>query len=100
MQGALCFDKASCDRHTLIVDRRDQTEAYDPNGLIDALRLRLGAKNDASLARRLQVGREVISKIRHGRRRIGAGLLLRMHEITGLSVADLRDLLRTNRNVL
>lgn len=94
-----CFDKISYTGQTPIVERQDYTEQYDPNGLLDTLRLCLGAKNDASLARRLQVGREVISKIRHGRRGIGAGLLLRMHETSGLSVAELRDLLRASRKV-
>lgn len=63
---------------------------YDPNRLIDELIARLNLRNDASLARELGVPREIISKIRHRKRPIGAAMLIAMHEISGLSIADLR----------
>ena len=42
-------------------------------------------------------GPPVISKIRHHRLPVGASLLIRMHEISGMSIRDLRDLLGDRR---
>jgi Sec-independent protein translocase protein TatA len=39
----------------------------------------------------------VISKIRHHRLPVGASLLIRMHEVTGMSIRDLRDLMGDRR---
>jgi hypothetical protein len=41
--------------------------------------------------------RLVISKIRHHRLPVGASLLIRMHEVTGMSIRDLRDLMGDRR---
>ena len=58
----------------------------------------LGLKNDAALARTLQVAPPVISKIRHRRLPVGASLLIRMHEVSDLSIADLRILMGDRRD--
>lgn len=63
------------------------------NRVCDELMARLQLKNDAALARALEVPREVISKIRHGKRTVGPLLLIRMHEVSELSIADLRTLI-------
>lgn len=63
---------------------------YNPNKFLDTMRENLRLKNDAALSRTLEVGPPVISKIRHGRLPVGGALLIRMHEVTGLSIADLR----------
>ena len=55
-----------------------QTE-YNPDKLLDALLDRLVLKNDAALARALEVAPPVISKIRHRRLPVGASILIRMH---------------------
>lgn len=70
---------------------------YDPNKLLDTLIEKLKLKNDASLSRLLEVAPPVISKIRHGRLPVGASILIRMHEVTGMSVAELRELLGDRR---
>ena len=62
------------------------------NAVIDFLQL----KNDAALARTLEVACPVISKLRHGRLTVGASLLIRMHEVTGLSFKELRKLLASS----
>jgi hypothetical protein len=54
-------------------------------------------KNDAALSRMLEVAPPVISKIRHHRLPVGASLLIRMHEVTGMSIRDLRDLMGDRR---
>ncbi len=79
-------------QHELI----DQT-TYDPNRLLDALLEKMSLKNDAALSRMLEVAPPVISKIRHRRLPIGASLLIRMHETTGMSIRDLRDLMGDRR---
>lgn len=54
-------------------------------------------KNDAALSRTLEVAPPVISKIRHRRLPVGASMLIRMHEVTDMSVAELRELLGDRR---
>jgi len=70
---------------------------YDPNHLLDAMLDKLKLKNDAALSRALEVAPPVISKIRHRRLPVGASMLIRMHEVSDLSVAELRDLLGDRR---
>lgn len=70
---------------------------YDPNSLLDALHADLRLKNDAALARLLEVGPPLISKIRHRRMSIGGALLIRIHEVTGKTIADLRTLMGDRR---
>jgi len=66
-------------------------ETYNPNHLLDVLLGKMQLKNDAALSRMLEVAPPVISKIRHHR------LPVRMHEVTGMSIRDLRDLMGDRR---
>ncbi|GAB3546513.1 hypothetical protein GCM10027343_24380 [Noviherbaspirillum agri] len=75
-------------------------QTYDPNRLLDTLIERLNLKNDAALSRTLGVAPPVISKIRHGRLPVGASMLIRMHEETGLNIRELRELMGDRRNKL
>ena len=68
-------------------------ETYDPNNLLDSLLERMKLKNDAALSRALEVAPPVISKIRHRRLPVGASLLIRMHEVSDLSIRELRTLM-------
>lgn len=70
---------------------------YDPNNLLDTLIKQLHLKNDAALSRALEVAPPVISKIRHRRLPVGASLLIRMHEISDVSIKDLRGLMGDRR---
>lgn len=76
---------------------RLQSESYDPNNLLDRIIEKLHLKNDAALSRSLEVAPPVISKIRHRRLPVGASLLLRMHEVTDLSLKELRDMMGDRR---
>lgn len=78
---------------------KDQVEqpGYDPDKLLDSLLDKLQLKNDAALSRALEVAPPVISKIRHRRLPVGASILLRMHEVSDLSLEELRDLLGDRR---
>ncbi|MFC3110649.1 hypothetical protein ACFOFO_22275 [Undibacterium arcticum] len=71
--------------------------AYDPNKLLDTLIKDFGLKNDAALSRALEISPAVISKIRHKRLPVGGSLLIRMHEVTALSIRELRDLMGDRR---
>ena len=71
---------------------------YEPNRLLYHLVDRLDLKNDAALARLLDVAPPVISKIRHYRLAIGASLLIRMHEVSDISIGNLRILMGDRRS--
>lgn len=71
---------------------------YDPDNLLASLIGKLNLKNDAALSRALEVAPPVISKIRHRRLPVGASLLIRMHEVTDLSIQELRALMGDRRN--
>jgi hypothetical protein len=64
---------------------------------LDGIINRLQLKNDAALARALEVAPPLISKIRHRRLPVGASLLIRMHEVTALPVRELRQLMGDRR---
>jgi plasmid maintenance system antidote protein VapI len=70
---------------------------YDPDRLLDAMLEKLQLKNDAALCRALEVAPPVISKIRHRRLPVGASMLIRMHEVTDMPVAQLREILGDRR---
>jgi hypothetical protein len=74
-----------------------QDSTYDPNRLLDSLIERLKLKNDAGLCRALEVAPPLISKIRHRRLPVGSSLLIRMHEISDLSIKELRTLMGDRR---
>jgi hypothetical protein len=88
------MEPAQRDTHTHTLSSQ---ETYDPNRLMDTLRERMHLKNDAALSRALEVTAPVISKIRHRTLPVGASLLIRMHEVTQLSIRDLRDLMGDRR---
>lgn len=71
---------------------------YNPDNLLASIIGKLNLKNDAALSRALEVAPPVISKIRHRRLPVGASLLIRMHEVTDLSIQELRALMGDRRN--
>ncbi|HTD06336.1 hypothetical protein [Undibacterium sp.] len=73
------------------------SQGYDPNRLLDALIEQLQLKNDAALSRALEVAPPIISKIRHRTMPVGASMLIRMTEISGLEIARLRYLMGDRR---
>lgn len=70
---------------------------YDPGKLLDALIEHLSLKNDAALARALETAPPIISKIRNGKLPVGGSMLIRMHEVSKLSIAELRALMGDRR---
>lgn len=63
--------------------------AYDPDRLLDTLIERFHLYNDAGLARWLEIGPPMISKVRNRRTPLSAGLLIRMHEVSDMAIAEL-----------
>jgi hypothetical protein len=77
-----------------VIDQLD----YDPDRLLDTLIYRLNLKNDAGLSRALEVAPPMISKIRHRKFAVSASLLIRMHEVSQLSIKELRFLMGDRRS--
>jgi len=73
-------------------------QKYDPNNLIDNVLRRLKLKNDAALCRALGVAAPIISKVRHGHLPVGGSLLIRLHEVSGLSIGAMRNLMGDRRD--
>jgi plasmid maintenance system antidote protein VapI len=71
---------------------------YNPDRLLSSLIGKLNLKNDAALSRALEVSPPMISKVRHRRLPVTASLLIRMHEVSDISINDLRALLGDRRN--
>ncbi|TCS38552.1 hypothetical protein EDC30_102291 [Paucimonas lemoignei] len=78
-------------------EQQEAQGGYQPNRLLDTLIKDLHLKNDAALCRTLQIGPPLISKIRHGRLPVSASILIRMHETTGRSIRELRQVLGDRR---
>jgi hypothetical protein len=72
-------------------------ESYDPNPLLDRLKRFVPGQNDIGLAVALGVTKSIISKIRNKHADISAEMLLNMHEMSGLSIRELRDLMGDTR---
>jgi hypothetical protein len=81
----------------MIEKQASEPTQYDPNNLLETLIEKLNLKNDAALSRALEVAPPLISKIRHRRLPVGASLLIRMHEVSQLSIKDLRLLMGDRR---
>ncbi|NRR28868.1 hypothetical protein HSX11_01595 [Oxalobacteraceae bacterium] len=60
--------------------------------LLDTLLQRYKLKNDAELARRLELAPPVLSKLRHGRLPVGPALILRIYDAFDMDVKESRAL--------
>ncbi|MBZ2206621.1 hypothetical protein [Massilia soli] len=80
-----------------MTDLNTNQKKYDPNNLIDAVTARLALKNDAAVARALKVEAPIIEKVRSNKLPLGGYLLMRLRELTGMSVNDLQDLMGDRR---
>jgi plasmid maintenance system antidote protein VapI len=93
----------NCSRYNLLHGESMQNveesskSSYDPDRLLETLIERMNLKNDAALSRALAVSPPVISKIRHRRLPVTGSLLIRMHEVTDLSIQELRQLMGDRR---
>ena len=72
-------------------------EPYDPGLLLDSLLTKMRLKEDAELAKILKIDKRLICKIRDHRLQISGSMLLLMQEATGISVGELRLMLKDRR---
>lgn len=82
---------------TSLTIKRIGNPAYTPANLLDELIVLLGLKNDAALAKALEISPVIVSKVRSQKLEVSAGILLRMHDVVGLPVDELRSLMGTNQ---
>jgi hypothetical protein len=87
----------STGRNTMSQFTPSEKRDFDPNRLFDTLLARLRLENDAALSRALTVAQPVISKIRRRQLPVGGLMLIRMQEISNLSVQELRELMGDRR---
>ncbi|MFZ6849402.1 hypothetical protein [Undibacterium sp. RuRC25W] len=83
--------------NSIHLDAKSTDLNYDPNHLLNTMIKNLHLKNDAALSRALEVAPPVISKIRHRHLAVGATLLIRMNEISGVDIKELRRLMGDRR---
>ena len=60
--------------------------------LLDEVIEILHLKNDAALARTLNVAPPVISKMRTGSLKVGNSMIIAIHESTGMTIAEIKRL--------
>jgi hypothetical protein len=71
--------------------------SYDSNHLLDSILDKLHLPDDAALCEALDVDESVVSDLRELRREVDAALLIRMHELTDISIVGLRNILGDRR---
>ena len=71
--------------------------SYDSNHLLDSILDKLHLPDDAALCEALDVDVSVLSDLREMRREVDAALLIRMHELTDISIVGLRNILGDRR---
>jgi len=70
---------------------------YNPERLLDAVTAILNVKNDAALARALEVAGPVIHRIRRRHTPVRASILMRMQDASGIPIGELRAILGDKR---
>jgi hypothetical protein len=71
--------------------------SYDSNHLLDSILDKLHLPDDTALCDALDVEESVINDLRELRREVDAALLIRMHELTDISIVGLRNILGDRR---
>ncbi len=73
--------------------------SYCPDNFLNRLLGKMQLKNDAALARELEVTPAVVSRIRNKRAPISANLLLMIHDSTEIGIAELRRMMGDSRKL-
>lgn len=71
----------------------EQVRARQASALFDRVMSHMDWKNDAALSRAIGVSTPAISKVRNGRLPVGADMLIRLHEETGIPIRELKNYL-------
>jgi plasmid maintenance system antidote protein VapI len=67
-------------------------EDFDPGRLLDVIKLRFGFQTDTELAKLLHMTSPQISRIRSNALPLSGNALIRIHEVSGLSIFELKKL--------
>ncbi len=73
--------------------------SYSPDNFLNRLIGKMGLKNDAALARTLDVTPAVVSRIRNKKAPVSANLLLMIHEMTEIAIPELRRMMGDSRRL-
>lgn len=69
-----------------------EERVFDPSKLLDVIKERYQVKTDSGLAELLNMTSPQISRIRHCGVPLSASAMIKIHEITGFSIAQLKTL--------
>lgn len=84
----------------MTTNTQDSQKRYDPNRLMDALKDMLHLDSDVALSQVLEVPPLVISHIRYRGYPVAPSILIRIHDVTRLSIQDLRDIMGDRRKTV
>lgn len=60
--------------------------------LLDELEKRFEIKNDRQLSEKLDLAPPVISRIRNKKTKVSGDVMIKIHEVFGLSIAEIKEL--------
>lgn len=81
----------------MTTETRDALRTYDPNRLLDAVKEAMKLESDLALAELLDVPHVVISQIRHRGYPMAPSILIRIHEVSSLSIREMREIIGDRR---
>lgn len=84
-------------KHDSAIAGVQHTLQYSQARLLDALLVHFGLRRDSHLAEKLGMPRPMICKLRKSKIPVGAAVLIRIHEISGLGIRELRTILGDRR---
>ena len=61
--------------------------------ILDVLKEKYDLKNDAAIAKALEIAPPIVSRIRNGKSNVSAEIILKIHETFGMPVSDIKALL-------
>jgi len=73
-------------------------DPFDPNRLFDTLLQMLGLENDEALSYALHVEPYLLKRVRARQHPLDPSLLIRINEVTGINMRELRQMMGDRRN--
>ena len=74
-----------------------EQKSYDPGRLLAYLKQLLDLKTDIALSKALRISHQLLGAIREKKLAIAGAVLMRMQEVSKLSIAELRQLMGDRR---
>lgn len=73
--------------------------SYSPENFLNRVLNAMNLKNDAALARALEVTPAVVSRVRNKKAPVSANLLLVIHDISEIAIPELRRMMGDSRKL-